>query len=95
MTKRVFVSAIFAAAMAMPTATMDAQDGPPAAPITALPFHLARHVTRKEHEIDQRIIDERDGPMPPEQRAPVRSAIACHPKTAPMQEPKTFALRSC
>jgi hypothetical protein len=41
---------------------------------TALPFHVAGQVTRKDSRVDQEIFDERVGPMSPEQRAAVLSA---------------------
>jgi hypothetical protein len=61
---------------------------------TALPFHVAGQVTRKDHRIEQEIFDERVGPMTTEQRAVVRRAIALLAKHTLMKEVMTVALRS-
>lgn len=61
---------------------------------TALPFHVASQVTRRDGAIDQEIFDERVGPMTAEQRAVVRRAIALLARRAPMQEAMIVALRN-
>lgn len=61
---------------------------------TALPFHVASQVTRSNSPFDQKIFDERVGPMTAEQRAAVRGAIVLLARRTPMQEAMSVALRS-
>ena len=61
---------------------------------TALPFHVATQLARKDSSVDREIFDERVGPMTAEQRDVVRRAIAIIARQALLREAVSVAIRS-
>jgi hypothetical protein len=61
---------------------------------TALPFHVATQLSRKDSSVDRDIFDERVAPMTAEQRDIVRSAIAIIARQPLLHDVMSLAIRS-